>query len=211
MIYDNAPTEVQVQGPLDSVAEVLEQIAWLGAALRVSDTDDGLSLCSPNITIYPGLASEFECDVEFPTRRVTPDQEAGAGAAAGAEVTGQCWHNLFRNPVVVEGYPIPRRSRYNTGLEVPLNMMSRLADSPRIHQVMGTYLLKGFSTAIAPTETLDGSVLWHLYCTEDGSWLPYPDPETNRYAEVSLDGVTGGRHILGWCTEASLFTGELDL
>ena len=40
---------------------------------------------------------------------------------------------LFRNPVIVEGYLIPTRGRYNTGLEIPLNIMSRLAESPRLY------------------------------------------------------------------------------
>jgi len=199
--------QAEVQGPSDSVVEVTEQIAWLGAALRVSDTDDNPSLCLPDISIHPhhaGLESEFISNINFATREITPD--AGKETAAG-----QCWHKLFRNPVIVQGYPIPRRSKYDTGLEIPLNMMSRLAESPRIHQFLGKHLLKGFSIAIVPTERADNALLWHLYCTDNGSRLPYPDIETTRYADVTLDEMEKGRHILGWCTEANLYAGKLTI
>ena len=38
-------------------------------------------------------------------------------------------------------------------------------------------MLKGFSTAVFPTETLDDAVIWHLHCTDDGNRLPYPNLE----------------------------------
>lgn len=45
---------------------------------------------------------------------------------------GECWHGLFGRPVVVEGFPIPRRSEGESpGLEIPLNIMAvshRLAE-----------------------------------------------------------------------------------
>ena len=198
----------EVQGSSDSIAEVAEQVAWLSAALRTSEMDDELSLCLPSISIGPyreGLASSFACTLHFPTRK--------ASRGPKAEVfPGQCWHKLFRNPVVVEGFPIPRRSRYGSGLEIPLNMMSRLTESPRIHQYFGKHLLKGFSTAVFPTDTIDDALLWHLHCTDDGSRLPYPELEGGgiQCVDTALDEMASQRHILGWCSEASVCAGKLN-
>lgn len=44
----------------------------------------------------------------------------------------------------------------------------------------GKTFAKGFSTVVFPTDTLDNALLWHLYCADDGSRLPYPDFENAR-------------------------------
>ncbi len=197
---ENAFLEATIEGSADSVAEVAEQIGWLGAAFRKSSDEDSMSLCVPTIRIYqtalPGKTFSGGY-LGFSTRKI-----------ADATAAGQCWHKLFRNPIIVEGYPIPKRNRYGTGLEIPISMISSLAESPRLHQFLGRRLLKGFSTAVVPTEKLGDSILWHLHYTEDGSRLPYPDFETVPCVDVGLDEVVKGRHILGWCTEASLHAGK---
>jgi len=202
-----SPLRVEVRGSADSIAEVTEQIAWLGAALRASDTEEDLSICSPSVDVLRLNQSTIDspklsCYLSFKTHKVMPDPKAASA--------GQCWHKLFRNPVVVQGYPIPRRSQYNSGLEIPVNMMSRLADSPRLHQYMGKHLLKGFSTAVFPTATLDDdeALLWHFHCSDDGSRLPYPDLEVNKCVDIAPDELASRRHILGWCTENKLCAGK---
>jgi hypothetical protein len=193
---------VRVEGTSDSIAEIAEQIGWLGAAIRASHKRSGVSISSPRIRTFPppkhgdsasSCVFEFLIDgaIEYPDNR-----------------DGQCWHLLFRNPVVVRGYPIPRRERYNSGLEIPLNMMSGLSESPRLNEFLGSYFLKGFSTAIVPTEKLDDAILWHLYCSRDGSRLPYPDPGSLSCPGIGRDDLVKGRHILGWCTEARFHAGE---
>lgn len=170
--------------------------------MRTSEGDEGLSLSLPSIDISPrlkGLASKYACSLQFITRKISSDPNT----------PGQCWHKLFRNPVVVKGYSIPRRGRYNSGLEVALNMMSRLTESPRIHQYGGKHLLKGFSTAVFPTDTMDNTLVWHLCCADDGSRLPYPDFEGIRCIDTALDEIASRRHILGWCTEARICAGKL--
>ncbi|KAK3292379.1 uncharacterized protein B0H64DRAFT_419674 [Chaetomium fimeti] len=93
--------------------------------------------------------------------------------------------------------------------------MARLAQSPRIHQWFGKYLLKGFSTAIVPSQRLDDAILWHLYYSDDGESddgerLPYPDTGTIQCADVEADEIAKGRHILGWCSEAQFYAGSKD-
>src|SRR4051812_47563678 len=157
---ENAFLEATIEGCADSVAEVVEQIGWLGAALRESE-DEKIMVCMPTINIHhPPLPGNTitRGSLGFCIRKI-----------ADTTTTGQCWHKLFRNPVIVEGYPITKRSTYRTGLEMPVSMMSILAEGSRLHQFLGKRLLKGFSTAVIPTKKLEDSILWHLYYTDDGS------------------------------------------
>lgn len=200
---------VEIRGTSASIAEVVEQIAWLGSALRtsglrISGTEESLSLCLPTIYISPGLQEgasppSHVTILKFETDLIPND--------AGAANTGQCWHRLFRDPCIAVGYHIPRRSKYDTGLEIPLTIMARLAQSPRIHQWFGKYLLKGFSTAIVPSQKLEDAILWHLYYS-DGERLSYPDTSTIQCADADGDEMAKGRHILGWCSEAHFYAGR---
>jgi len=121
---------------------------------------------------------------------------------------GQCWHAIFRSPVIVEGYPIPRRKRYGVGLEIPLNVMTGLNSSPRIHKYEGRYYLKGYSTALVPTEKIDNMVLWHLYYSDDGSRLPYHNPTGLHCTDLNIQDLTAARHVVGWCSNAKFMTGK---
>jgi len=75
-------------------------------------------------------------------------------------------------------------------------MMPTLGELPWIHQFLGRRLLKGFSTAVVPTEKLEDSILWHLYYTEDGSRLLYPDFKNISTVDVGLDEVIKG--VISW-------------
>lgn len=200
---------VEIRGTPDGIAEVTEQIAWLGAALRTSDlrtsitgAEEGLSLCSPTLHLSPGLYDGDSPPTHTLTFRTSPIPNE-----PGASRTGQCWHRLFRDPCIAVGFPIPRRSKYDTGLEIPLTMMACLAQSPRIHHWFGKYLLKGFSTAVVPSQRLDDAILWHLYCSSDGERLPYPDTDAIQWADARGEEIVKNRHILGWCSEAHFYAG----
>jgi hypothetical protein len=66
----------------------------------------------------------------------------------------QCWHNLLRNPVLVKGYPILRRSEPNTGLEIPLNIMAALARALRATTFNKRLFVKGFCTMLIPNKQI---------------------------------------------------------
>ncbi|KAJ4183440.1 hypothetical protein NW759_017083 [Fusarium solani] len=204
-LFGHSQLQVKIEGTADSIATVAEQIIWLGASLRQSCSESGLATCRPLIQISRPTAAgaPTNCRIEFSVEEhATGSQESGAG---------QCWHQIFQNPVVVGGYPIPRRSQYGSGLEIPLNVMAGLTGCPRINQYMGRHFLKGFSTALVPTEKTKDAVLWHLYYTEDGSRLPYPDMEPMDNANIGLGELTQARHIVGWCSKAQFFAGAAEM
>ncbi|KAF4969081.1 hypothetical protein FSARC_3604, partial [Fusarium sarcochroum] len=201
--FVNSKLEAQVEGNVDSIAAVCELLGWLGAALRPSCLMSGLAICRPQILISRPVRGSLRCDFEY---HVTP-----VSLTPQDPQNGRCWHAIFQNPVIVAGYPIPRRKRHDSGLEAPLNIMSGLTMSPRTHKYMGHHFLKGFSTALVPVEKLDDMILWHLYYSEDGSRLPYPDLDGMKHTGLDLRDLTAGRHVVGWCSQARFFAGAPDM
>ena len=148
---------VEAFGTGGFVAEIGEQFAWLGAALRSSPYELGVAYCTPSIHFenapHPVSGTppspHILCKIDF-----TVEEEHLEPS------NGQCWHNMFRNPVVVKGYPIPRRSESDTGLEIPLNMMAGLARTQRANIFNGKLFIKGFSTMLVPTKRCGDLLIW---------------------------------------------------
>ncbi|GAP91233.1 putative Pfs domain protein [Rosellinia necatrix] len=200
---------VEVSG-IASVAEIGEQLGWLGAALRSSSRENGLVYCTPmmlNINTSdttPQIQNETSLlqlvyEISFIIDEIeTPPQRPN----------GQCWHNLFKNPVVVKGYPILRRPNSNTGLEANLNVLACLTRTQRLDYFKDRVFLKGFSSMLIPTMRNRDTLCWHLVYNNDGSRISYLDH--NEAVEVlnippSLENL---RHILGWCSESRFYGGS---
>ncbi|KAI1339312.1 hypothetical protein F5Y15DRAFT_424022 [Xylariaceae sp. FL0016] len=82
---------------------------------------------------------------------------------------GHCWASAFANPVLVEGYPIPRRSTDYPGLEIPLETIATLLNCQRATTADGYVILKRDSAALIPTKQSVGIVSWHYVFNEDGT------------------------------------------
>jgi hypothetical protein len=199
---------VEVFGTGDSVAEIGEQLAWLGATLRSSPYEVGVAYSTPSLRILlknaprtvPGasLAPDILCIIDFTVQEVENHFEAP---------DGQCWHNMFRNPVVVKGYPIPRRTTLDTGLEIPLNIMAGLARTQRANTFNGTIFIKGFSTMLVPTNLSGDMLIWHLLYNKDGSRISYLDNTVAHVVDVSISYLENARHVVGWCSEVKNYAG----
>jgi nucleoside phosphorylase len=205
----------EVTGTAYSIIEAVEQLAWLGAALRSSPIDSGVAYCRPVVDCSREVQGESEtewraehhCKIDYIFRTEEDTEENGL-----TDFNGQCWHHLFRNPVVVEGYPIPRRpeSTAAVGLEIPLNMMAGLAQAHRISTFNGWTVLKGWSTLLVPTEQNDGLVFWHLKHRPDGERISFRECENFSPIKASIPALEKARHVLGWCTEMRFFGGAAD-
>jgi len=190
------------EGTADFIAEVGEVIAWLLAAVRCSPVEGAMAYCTPRVkveTMDRGLLSvRYRCELEF-------DISMGDEAK---DVGGCCWHGMFRNPVVVRGFPIPRRPRPNTGLEIPFHMAARLTDARRVHEFLGRFYLKGFSAMLAAVEVTQGMVLWHLYHNTAGDRISYLDASNTPHAGgISANVLRESRHVIGWCSHADYLAG----
>ncbi|KLP15899.1 nucleoside phosphorylase [Fusarium fujikuroi] len=193
---------VQTDGSAASISETGEQLAWLGAALRSSPHQKGPSYCTPSIrSIYQdfevphAVVCQIGFDLEQPLR---PTDNAN----------GHCWHGIFKNPVVVKGFPILPKMESNTGLEIPLNIMAGLARAGRVDHFNNKVYIKGFSTMLVPTRQCRDVVYWHLIYTEDGCRISYLDDTLHRNNDVGSLDSTSYRHVLGWCSEAMFRAGE---
>jgi hypothetical protein len=171
--------------------------------------------CVPRVDIHPSSTSRaldgdtkhegcnFQCNVEF-------DFE-DCGCSDSVDDGGQCWQGLFRRPVIVRGFPTPSRPKRSTGLEIPLNMMTALADTKYIQKFCGKIFVKGFSTMLIPTEVCDGLLLWHLLHTKNAnSRISYLDCNLE-HAKVEMADLHTYRHIVGWCSEVVSHVGEWEV
>ncbi|EGX53749.1 hypothetical protein AOL_s00004g408 [Orbilia oligospora ATCC 24927] len=207
---DNAELTISLQrsselaaeafGTAHSIAEIGQQLAWLGTALRSSSCDIGVVACIPSISNIRTLVPQGSISYRL---GFTVEEETIPLS------NGQCWHSMFRNPVVVAGYPIPRRPTIGTGLELPLNMIAGLAKTKYIQPFNGGFFIKGFSTLLIPTkkEEPEGILIWHMIYNQDGDRIPYLENDIPIAEGLNISEIATARHILGWCSKAEYYAG----
>ena len=217
-----ARTIVEACGTTDFIAELGEQLAWLGSALRSSDFDNGVAYCTPRLRSVRSdallrLAGRI---IREPKRHQIFSYEIDfAVEQKGKQVLqeGTCWHDLFRNPVAVEGFPIPYRVEHGTGLNIPLHIVAGLIRARRATDFDGRLFIKGFSTLLFPTKFAGNMMMWHVLFNEDGSHISYLDPrikslQNHEARGISLVHLIAARvHVLGWCSEADSYAGMIPL
>jgi hypothetical protein len=194
---------VHATGAVDSLAEVGEQLAWIGAACRQS-FQDTISYSTPHLT-YNTAVNVF--NLTFSQKTIQLDKTE-------TKPNGTCWHALFRNPVIVTGYPVLSRPPGAKGLEVPLNMMTSLIEATYATDFDGGIVIKGMSSMFIPTKRIQNSVLWHFLYKEDGTTISFlsatqhdrcssmPGPDN-----VDISCLAGSRNFIGWTSSSNLKAG----
>ena len=199
-------------GQVHFVSEVAEQLGWLGSALRSSPISEGIVACSPRLSRLQILTEDTEndgaitasCRIEFPLR---------VDASMNPQSQGFCWANLFRNPVLVTGYPIPRRAESKTGLEISLAMMAELVQSQSLVKIAERTILKGFCSLAVVTGVVRDAIIWHFLFNSSGERISYSDHrlediDYGKAQALTLRGVGSGRHIIGWCGDIKDYLGH---
>lgn len=74
------------------------------------------------------------------------------------ERSASCWQAMFLNPLIVNGFPILARPENEPGLELPLGMMSDLAETHFATHYGSTLVLKGPCTMLVPTYRAERSI-----------------------------------------------------
>ncbi|KAF4951596.1 hypothetical protein FGADI_7371 [Fusarium gaditjirri] len=193
---------VNAHGSAASISEAGEQLAWLGAALRSSSRQKGLTSCTPSIrSIHQDrkVSEDVVCKIGFELEQLLEPPDIA---------NGHCWHGIFKNPMVVKGFPIPPKLEKDTGLEIPLNLLAGLARAQRVDQFNDKVYVKGFSTMLVPTKCGKDAIYWHLIYKQDGCRISYLDDDMYRDDGVGFLDFTTYRHILGWCSEALFYAGS---
>ena len=126
----------------------------------------------------------------------------------------KCWRGMFQNPVIVQGYPIPRRPEADTGLEVPLELVAALTNCRKIVKFSGITFIKGFAAMLAAVRVVGGVIYWHLYYNPKGEYVSYEDCRVPRPSQPqsgaqgpAMDTLERSRHIVGWSDNVRNFAG----
>ncbi|EXL97681.1 hypothetical protein NOF04DRAFT_6872 [Fusarium oxysporum II5] len=193
---------VEMDGSAASISETAEQLAWLGAALRSSPREKGLVYCTPSIrTTYQSqvMPQAVVFEIAFETEQLPESSDIA---------NGHCWHGIFKNPIIVKGFPILSKLQKDTGLEIPLSLMAGLARAQRVDRFNDKVYIKGFSTMLVPTKQIKDAVYWHLIYQEDGCRISYLADNLQRDVDLGSLDFASCRHILGWCSEAKFYAGS---
>lgn len=201
----------EIYGVAATIAEIGEQLAWLGAAMKTPPEQSGFFCCTPTISIlqnnFPLSRSQAQPRSTGVAFKIELDMEK---TPVMLDTNGQCWQAVFKAPVIVRGYPIPQRTEWNTGLEIPLDIMARLAQALELQQFNDKVCLKGFSTMLVPVRRSGDILFWHLLYKRDGSRISYLENDLDQEQKVTrLDILEGNRHVLGWCSRAKLVIGKV--
>ena len=129
---------VQLEGTVYAVAEVVEVLSWLSAALRTPK--ENIATCLP---VTSDISSEGQPFLSFKISYSVQGLETKGN--------GHCWHKMFRSSMIVLGYPIRRRVAM-LGLEISLSVITKLLYSNRMNVFNGKLILKGFSAMLLPTD-----------------------------------------------------------
>jgi hypothetical protein len=206
----NKSLRVVSHGTKDSVIEIGEQLAWLGGALRSSPYESGITYCTPDISLIhtsnPPHISTSDLHATFQISFIM--RQEFKHKEPPRLVNGKCWHDLFRNPVIVTGYPIRRRAAPKTGLEIPLAFLTTLSQTRYVNTFDNKIFIKGFSTMLYPVKRFNDLVIWHLKYTKDGGRISYVESPESHTKEVSSEDLKFRRHILGWCSPVTNYTGQ---
>ncbi|KAK7963565.1 Pfs domain protein [Apiospora saccharicola] len=215
--YTRGSFVVTASGLPYHVAEIGEILAWITAALRQSPDRTTVTACRPVVSsILPRTSGGLNpdegtdaittavCNIGVTFRALDPCE---------LEPDSRCWLGIVRNPVIVDGYPIPRRSLNSSGLEVSIEIMISLANARYIVDFNRRTFFKGFSTMLVVTQVSKSIVFWHLCYNADRSYISYEDSRAPRVSEnsssLALDHgrILGSRHILGWCRNVDCLAG----
>jgi hypothetical protein len=192
---------VTTTGIRDSIIEVAQQFAWLGTALRLSPLETGIALYRPFLTSEarssePGI--DMFCKIDFTMI---------GSSISERTLPGQCWHDMFRNPVMATGFPISMKHKHALGIEMPLNMMAELVGSHRVIEFHGSVYIKGFSTMLVATMLEANLLTWHYVFKTNGERISYLDSALEDAFEVNLLQSDRIRHVVGWSPHCRYYAG----
>lgn len=190
--------QLRAVGYADTVAEIGEQLQWISCALRPVERQTSRIACYTPSAFIRGTGAS----VDRVSMKISLEFEASTSSEG---VNGTCWRSLFRNPVVVDGYPIRRRPLLETGLELSLGTMADLVQCERITSYGNRLYMKGFCSMLVAVKLVGDTIIWHAYTKTDGSYIQYYDHiETGDTADPQtsprLQDAAVMRHIVGWCS-----------
>lgn len=202
-VVENGGFLIRANGPEDTVIEIGQQFIWLAAALRPSPFENDIAFCLPIVGEAKSQSeSSYEIGVDFGF------EPLDTGNQAMGREPGCCWLDMFRNPVVVGGFPIRTKPGRGLGLELPLGFMASLAGSELLSNFDGRSYIKGYSVMFIATALLSDVLVWHYLYNAEGKRISYGDHSLQSRHHISMHQVNTSRHVVGWCSECTIHAGK---
>lgn len=203
---------LDVTGTKYAIADIAEQLAWLGSTLRVPDQQRQICICHAELSSVP-LETEETPDETFFRMQF---HQSPLALEKEALVSGQCWKGFFQRLTVARGYPVPSRPKEFHGLDIPIGIAAQIIGGKQINLSDSGLLIKGFGTALFPSKVdYDGmgkarAIAWHFLENQFG--LPISYANAGKDAHDSLDGLRSehlrtAQSIVGWCERVKNVTG----
>ena len=186
------------KGTIEDIVDTAQQLAWIGAAFRTSQPNS-LQYSEAKMTGGRGVFS-----MVFHSKPLPKD-------------TFSCWYQLFTDPVIVRGFPVPKRRNNEQGLEISTNMMAALMGARHAVVFESGFLIKGFSAMAIPIRGNRDSTQWHLITNDPGVRMPYQEgslrcPDRLLLNELDETSLHSTRSFLGWWEkgETNLGSGSIN-
>lgn len=144
---------IRVSGSQSTLISIGQQLAWLAAISRAPEHDE---LTYSHVHLRSLETGDFKITV--------------SGDRPSCKGDDICWHPLFARTVIAYGFPVPPRSA-EMGIEIPFNIMLRLARISYAVTYDDGLVLCGYSTLLFPSASYppqsesmlqSHSVQWHL-------------------------------------------------
>ncbi|KAI7778935.1 hypothetical protein LA080_001541 [Diaporthe eres] len=124
------------------VINALRLLIWVSGGIR--DHEEGRFPHSPAILYHGGSTRRFTIEWKVGSQLRSPE--------GPPKQVGTCWNRSFRHFNVVTSFPIPPRPVGFIGLEVPLWLVSDLAQIEYMLPFLDAFVLKGQRTALIPVK-----------------------------------------------------------
>lgn len=190
---------IDTHAPFEVAVEISQLFTWLGAALQQSPSKNGVRKCLINIDASIIASQATSLSINYTLSDMSNHQSS---------VKGQCWHNMVRSPVIVDGFPISPKPKLCLGLELRLNIAAELGGSSQVTKYGGNLVIKGFSTMLVATELIEDTLMWHYCFNVDGDRLSYNDYSERTDVDIDISELPQLRHVVGWCESCDYLAGK---
>lgn len=202
----------EVSGTRDDLVHFAQLLAWLSAIFR-KPRQDTVSRSSVEITrrVSEDEAGSSNTTAATTSRKLAFDINLIPLQEIGSSGGGCCWQPMFKNTVIADDFPVPKRNG-EVGLELPFRAMTALSCVLYPLQTPNGILFKGYSTALVPkSQSIPGSIQWHFVQSSDsGEPLDVEDLlcHFGRSVELlTIDNLVKERAFLGYNEDVCVITG----
>ena len=176
-----------------------EILAWLGCACRASSKELEIECWVPSVLEEDNGSV---CSLHFAAKTMKEPPQADSA----------CWRQIFKNPTIAKGYPIPHREgNEQHGLEIPLKMAAVLGYAQFATEFAGQYLLKGPCSALVAVAQSTLSTVWHYVVNTNLERMTYQQPlaEAKSLSKgvANPDCFRTSRHFVGWSSKMEVRAG----